>query len=174
VIYENGALFSVTNALGYPDDGAGSNEQCMTLWFEGEGKTGMIKHDDHYRGVSHSYLTGMGSGGTHFNFVNPDFFRLAPWDGEGYMPIGYGYDSVAAIISAAHRIESEVAGQDEAASLATRRQRIEEIDKRGIIATPANSSSNELVVEAARLSITHDGLPVKIVYGDQPHVALRK
>ena len=34
---------------------------------------------------------------------------------------------------------------------------IAEIDRQGIIATPANSYINELVVEAARLSILRDG-----------------
>ena len=39
------------------------------------------------------------------------------------------------------------------------RQVLEEIDRRGILATPANSSINELVVEAARLSIVHGRPP---------------
>ena len=49
---------------------------------------------------------------------------------------------------------------------------ISEIDKKGIIATPANSYINELVVEAARISILKDGENVDIVYGDNPHVRL--
>jgi len=36
------------------------------------------------------------------------------------------------------------------------------VDERGIIATPANSSVNELVVEAARKSILADGVAVRI------------
>ena len=41
VVFENGAILSVTDGLGYPDEGAGSNEQCLTMFCEGEGKTGM-------------------------------------------------------------------------------------------------------------------------------------
>jgi len=50
---------------------------------------------------------------------------------------------------------------------------IEDVDKKGIIATPANSFINELVVEAARLSILNDGDMVTIEYGEDPHVELR-
>jgi hypothetical protein len=54
-----------------------------------------------------------------------------------------------------------------------RRELITEVDRKGIIATPANSFINELVVEAARLSILNDGINVDIVYGDRPHVIIR-
>jgi hypothetical protein len=47
---------------------------------------------------------------------------------------------------------------------------IGEVDGKGIIATPANSYINELVVEAARLSILAEGLAVAMEYGDHPHV----
>ena len=47
------------------------------------------------------------------------------------------------------------------------------IDREGIIATPANSSYNELVIEAGRMSITSRGRPVVITYGDSPHVRFR-
>jgi hypothetical protein len=47
------------------------------------------------------------------------------------------------------------------------------VDDKGIIATPANSSINELVVEAARQSILADGLPVEIRYGGNPGVRPR-
>ena len=173
VRYENGALLSVTDGLGYPDEGAGSNEQCLTMYCEGPGKTGMIKHNDQFRGVAHSYLDGIGCAGSVFNFINPDFFRLVPWEGEGYQPIGYGTDSVAATINMIHRIENAVEGLDDDESLPRRQDMIREVDARRIIATPANSSTNELVVEAARLSILSDGLPARIVYEGTPHVELR-
>jgi hypothetical protein len=54
--------------------------------------------------------------------------------------------------------------------LERRRQFLREVDARGLIATPANSSINELVVEAARKSITQGAAPVRIVYGEHPHV----
>lgn len=173
VIYENGAILSVIDGLGYPDDGAGSNEQCLTMFCEGQGKSGMIAHDDQFRGVEHSYLqSGIGCAGSIFNYINPDFFRLVPWEGAGYRPAGYGFDSVAAILGMAQRIEAEVAGLPGPAALARRRQLLKEVDAKGIIATPANSSTNELVVEAARLSILNNGRMARIVYGKDAHVEL--
>ncbi len=172
VRFENGALLSVVNGLGYPDDGAGSNDQALLMYCEGEGRSGMIKHDDQFRGVTHNYLDGIGCGGSRHNFVNPDFYRLVPWDGEGYQPIGYGYDSVAASINAMYRIESETSTVPSDRQLDERRARLRAIDDRGIIATPANSAINELVVEAARLSILADGHPARIVYDDPPHAEL--
>lgn len=173
VTYENGAILSVTNGLGYPDDGAGSNDQCLVMFCEGKGRTGLIDHDDQYRGVAHCYLSGIGCGGSMFNFVNPDFFKFVPWEGRGYKPAGYGYDSVAAIVGTICRIERETAGVSGQAALRRRRAFIRETDSKRLIATPANSSSNELVVEAARLSILNSGLPARIVYGASPRVELR-
>jgi D-galacturonate reductase len=174
VRYENGAILSVTDGLGYPDDGAGSNEQCLTLFCEGKGKTGMIMHDDQFRGVAHSYLEGIGCAGSFYNYINPDFYRLVPWEGDGYKPVGYGFDSVAATINTIHRMENDVAGLHEQKALTKRREIIKAVDQKGLIATPANSSINELVVEAARMSILHDGDRVRILYGDKPHVELCK
>jgi predicted dehydrogenase len=166
VRFENGAIMSIINGLGYPDDGAGSNDQGMVMYCEGKGKGGLIKHNDQFRGVSHSYLDNIGVAGSRFNFINPDFYRLIPWEGEGYKPVGYGYDSVAANISSMAKIEN----LDNAENLNVRQKEIESIDEKGIIATPANSSINELVVEATRKSITNDGAVVKIAYGDNPHI----
>ena len=172
VIYENGAILSVTDGLGYPDDGAGSNEQCLMMFCEGPGKSGLIAHDDQFRGVEHSYLKGPGGGGSVFKYVSPDFFRLVPWEGPGFKPIGYGYDSVAAILGTIHRIEREAENLPAAESLARRQAILREVDAKALIATPANSNSNELVTEAARLSILHDGRMARIVYGDAAHVEL--
>jgi D-galacturonate reductase len=58
--------------------------------------------------------------------------------------------------------------------LKKRRELIRETDERGIIATPANSYINELVVEAARLSIQGDARPARILYeGKHPRVEIR-
>ncbi len=172
--FENGAILSVIDGLGYPDDAAGSNEQNLQMFFEGPGKTGMIKHNDQFRGVEHSYLEGIGCGGSHFNYVSPDFYKLVPWEGEGYKPVGYGPESVSASIKMAVSFENEVQDFPEGASLKRRQELIKEVDKKGIIATPANSYINELVVEAARISILNDGDAVTIEYGQNPHVKLRK
>lgn len=173
VLFENGAILSVTDGLGYPDDGAGSNEQCLEMFCEGPGKTGLIKHDDQFRGVTHSYLEGIGCAGSIHNFVSPDFFQLLPWHGPGYQPAGYGYDSVANILARIYEIENAVRGKKEPESSAVRQRMIRETDEKGLIATPANSSVNELVMEAARMSILRDGDMVNIVYGEKPRVEPR-
>ena len=51
---------------------------------------------------------------------------------------------------------------------------IEQLDREGIMATPANSSYNELVIEAARKSILADGQEVLIRYEGTPAVAFRE
>ena len=170
VRYENGALLNVTNGLGYPDNGAGANDQGIKMYCEGDGKTGLILHDDHYRGVAYSYVGEIGPAGSHYNYINPDFFKLVPWEGAGFKPVGYGVESVTAIIDTMRRIEDETASLPENEALIRRREIIKEVDERGIIATPSNSYYNELVNEAARMSILKDGMPVEIAYGDSPHV----
>ena len=170
VRFENDALLNVTDGLGYPDDGAGSNDQGLKMYCEGDGKTGLILHNDQYRGMAYSYLDGLGPGGTNFNYINPDFFRMVPWDGPGYKPIGYGPESVSGILAVIQRIEHETAGLTGDAALAKRRELIKEVDERGLIATPANSYINELVTEAARVSILNEGELVKIEYGANPHI----
>ena len=174
VRWENGALLSVANGLGYPDLAAGSNDQGLLMYCEGEGRNGMIRHDDHDRGVSYAYLQGVGPGGSHFNYVSPDFFRLVPWEGEGLRPVGYGYDSIQAIVETVARVEQAGEGLEAAQGLEARRRAIHEVDAKGIIATPANSSINELVVEAGRKSILSEGMPVAINYEEAtPRVAKR-
>jgi len=171
VRYENGALLTVLNGLGYPDMGSGSNDQCLVMYCEGGENGALIKHDDQFRGVTHSYLQNA-PGAAHHKFINPDFFRYVPWEGEGYRPCGYGYDSVEANLATMLRMEELTAGLPENEALAKRQEIIAEVDRRGIIATPRNSSINELVTEAARISILQDGLPVQIEYGAHPHVTV--
>ncbi len=178
VRWENGAILSVTNGLGYPDLAAGSNDQGLVLFCEGDDRSGMIRHDDHNRGVAYAYQGGIGPGGSHYNYVSPDFFRLVPWEGTGLKPVGYGFDSIEAIVESARRVEAAgqaVAGQGEKAALAARRAAIAQVDEAGIIATPANSSVNELVVEAARMSIMADGRAAVIEWDRKPpRVRLRE
>ena len=173
VRYENGALLSVTDGLGYPDDAAGSNDQGLLMYCEGAKASGMIEHRDNDRGVRHCYLEGLGCGGSKYNYVSPDFYRLVPWEGPGFKPVGYGFESVAAHLEAMARLEAESAGRPAEEALERRRQVLAEIDHQGLLATPANSFINELVVEAARLSILHDGVWAEIRYEPAPHVALR-
>lgn len=169
VHWENGALLSVSAGLGYPDDGAGSNDQGMTLYCEGDGRTGLIDHDDQHRGVEYAYAAAAGPGGSRFNFVNPDFFRLAPRqaaepdadaegaDAEGADAIGYGFESMAAGVRTAAALRG--------LPLEERRARLAAIDRQGLLATPRNSAVNEQVVEAARRSLAEGGAPVALEAG---------
>lgn len=168
VIWENGAAMTLLNGLGYPDAGAGTNDQGLTMYCEGPDCGAILHHDDQYRGVSHGYID-MQSGAM-FRYVSPDYMRLVPWEGEGLRPVGYGYDSIEAIVEAARRVNAAAAGLKGDAALQARQTILHEIDQRGILATPANSFINELVTEAARMSIAADGRWVQILYEPQPHV----
>ncbi|MGO9310054.1 MAG: Gfo/Idh/MocA family protein [Spirochaetia bacterium] len=172
VRWENDALLSVANGLGYPDRAAGSNDQGLLMFCEGPGASGMIRHDDAHRGVSYSYLEGIGPRGSHYNYVSPDFFRLVPWSGPGLRPVGYGYDSIEALASAVLRAESAGEGRDPDAAREARVRALREIDEEGIIATPLNSGVDELAVEAGRLSILNGGRPARIEYGASPRAYL--
>jgi predicted dehydrogenase len=171
VVWENGAVMSVTDGLGYPDEGAGTNDQCLVMYCEGDDCGAILKHDDQFRGVSHGYVDR--ASGAAFRYVSPDYFRLVPWEGEGFKPIGYGFESIEALVEAAIRTNRAGAGLSGEEATAARRRTLKEIDDRGILATPANSWINELVTEAARLSITHDGLSAAIQYGPAPAVVLK-
>ncbi|NLF68957.1 MAG: Gfo/Idh/MocA family oxidoreductase [Candidatus Anammoximicrobium sp.] len=171
VVWENGAVLSLLNGLGYPDEGAGTNDQGLCLFCDGDSCGGIIRHDDQFRGVSHGYVDRQA--GAVFRYVSPDYFRLVPWEGEGLQPVGYGYDSIAANVQAALRVNAAGAGRGETEALAGRQQVLDEIDRRGILATPANSYINELVTEAARLSIGQNGRQTSIDYGGTPAVRMR-
>ena len=123
VVWENGAILSVTNGLGYPDEGAGSNDQGLCLFCEGPNSGGVLRHDDQFRGVSHGYVDR--KSGAVFRFVSPDYFRLVPWQGEGLRPVGYGYDSVEALVHAAEQVNAagERLGESEALDAASRSSR---------------------------------------------------
>ncbi|MDD5705523.1 MAG: Gfo/Idh/MocA family oxidoreductase [Kiritimatiellae bacterium] len=173
VRYENGALLTVTAGLGYPDAAGGSNDQGLLLYCEGGQRNGMIQHIDNDRGVRYAFLDADNEDGTRYRYVSPDFFRLVPWEQPGLRPIGYGYESVAANIETMLRIEEATAGMTPSQALTRRRELVREVDDQGILATPANSAINELVVEAARLSILNDGAWADIRYSPKPAVALR-
>jgi len=168
VVWENGAVLSVLNGLGYPDQGAGTNDQGLCLFCEGPNCGGLVRHDDQFRGVSHGYVDA--TSGAMFRFVSPDYFRLVPWEGDGLRPVGYGYDSIEALVDAARRVNAAASGSAAGEALAQRQRVLAEIDARGILATPANSFINELVTEAARLSIANSGRQVRIDYTGAPHV----
>jgi len=168
--FDNGALLSVSNGLGYPNHAAGANAQSLIMYCEGKDSSGLIEHIDDYRGTTYCNIKGNGEENPLFHYVNPDFNRLILWEGPELKPVGYGFDSIAAIINVIDRIEKDVQLIPEDKALLRRQVIIKEVDKKGIIATPANSYINELVNEAARVSILNDGKFVKIVYGKNPHI----
>ena len=168
--FENGAILSVLNGLGYPNNAAGANAQSLIMYCEGKEGSGLIEHIDNVRGTSHCYIKDRDEQDPLFRYVNPDFNRLVSWEGTGLKPVGYGYDSIAATINVVNRMEKEVQFIQEDNALERRQVIIKEIDNKGVIATPANSYVNELVNEAARISILNDGKFVKIIYGNKPHI----
>ena len=105
VVWENGAVLSLLNGLGYPDEGAGTNDQGLCMFCDGDNCGGLLRHDDQFRGVSHGYVDRRS--GAVFRYVSPDYFRLVPWEGDGLQPVGYGYDSIAANVLAALRVNAE-------------------------------------------------------------------
>ena len=171
VTWENGAVMSVTDGLGYPDDAAGMNDQCLVMYCEGDDCGAVLKHDDQYRGVRHGYVDD--KSGAKFRFVSPDYFRILPYEGEGLKPVGYGFESIEAIALSALRINRATRDLADQEALSKRQELLAEIDARGILATPANSYINELVTEAARLSIAREGMPAVIEYEPEPRVRLR-
>ncbi len=147
VIWENGACLNVQNALGYPQNGPGSNAQGMILYCTGNGEGAMIRHSDQYRGLEYSQVDG-------YHEPSPDYFQYVDLGGPGKVPVGYGYRSIDNLIGACRSVDE---GAD-------RLQRLREIEQAGIVATPANSRYNELVVEAGRLSLLNSGREAIIDY----------
>jgi len=158
VVWENGASLSVVDAIGYPDGAAGGNAQGLTMWNQGDTDATLLVHSDQYRGVKCSYnAAGDEPGDTIYAEPNPDYFQLIDQGGEGLVPIGYGHRSAEYIIRAGCKAA-------QIPDLSERQKLIRQYDEDGIMATPTNSSYNELVVEAARLSISNSGREVQIDY----------
>lgn len=157
IIWSNGACLSVQNALGFPDAAPGGNTQELIMYCSGESDGALISHSDQYRGLKYSYTKrSHDPGGTVYAEPSPDYFQFVDLGGKGLTPVGYGYRSVEHIIEACIRVES-LDGD-----LAGRQRLLREMSGEGIIATPANSSYNELVIEAARESILNSGKAVNI------------
>ena len=157
VIWNNGACLNVQNSLGFPDATPGTNTQGLTLYCQGANWGGLLSHSDQYRGLKYSSQD-------RYTEPSPDYFQYVDLGGKGLTPVGYGYRSVEYIIRTCLEIE--------AAAPESRPALLREIDAAGIMATPANSSYNELVIEAGRLSIQDSGREVFIEYGACPRVRL--
>ena len=143
VIWNNGACLNVQNALGFPDAAPGTNTQGLTMFCSGGSSGALIAHSDQYRGLKYSYVN------QQYAEPSPDYFQYVEWSGAGRKPVGYGYRSIEALVEACLRVNAEPAA-------------LAELDERGLIATPANSSYNEGVIEAARLSLDRDGAMIPV------------
>ena len=107
----------------------------------------MIRHSDQYRGLEYCYHD-------RYEEPSPDYFQYVDLGGPGLTPVGYGYRSVDQLVDACLSVDAAT----------NRGVRIAEIEAAGIIATPANSRYNELVVEAGRLSLLQGGHEAVIDY----------
>jgi predicted dehydrogenase len=165
VLWNNGACLNVQNGLGFPDAAPGTNTQGMMLYCSNKDAGALIEHHDQFRGMKYSYVRQPeGAGTTMYAEPSPDYFQYVDLGGPGLVPVGYGFRSIEYIIDACVRVGSESGG------LAARQKLLREIDEAGIMATPANSNYNELVIEAGRESILNGGCEVRIEYGAKPHV----
>ncbi len=175
IVWENGAVLNVTDVMGYPDEGPGGNFQGLRMYFAGKDKSGMLVHDDQYRGIKHCYIEKTDEpGGTYYAEPSPDYFKYVYLGGQGLTPVGYGYRSIEHIIKNACKSIEASEGLGEKEALAARQNLLKQFDDEGVMATPANSSYNELVTEAARLSIQNGGREVEIKYGEKAGVKFRK
>jgi predicted dehydrogenase len=135
VIWNNGAALNLQNALGFPDGAPGSNTQGLTMYCSGKNGGAWLHHSDQYRGLQYAYVDGT------YSEPSPDYFQYVDLGGPGLTPVGYGYRSIAALVKACITDE-----------------------RPDVIATPANSRYNELVIEAGRLSILNGGREAVIDY----------
>jgi hypothetical protein len=113
------------------------------MYFRREDTGARLSHGDQFRGVEYCYAEPAVC-----VEPNPDFFQYVDLGGPGLTPVGYGYRSIEAIVDAAIAVER---GE----------RTLAEIDAAGILATPANSSYNDRVVEAGRESVQNGGRVVR-------------
>lgn len=173
VLWQNGACLNVQNSLSFPDVAPGSNTQELNLYFgdTARDRGAYLAHDDQYRGMSYAYLDAPSKpGSTQYHEPSTEYFQYLDIGGESLLPVGYGFRSAAHLVDACRQVEHLADPSDRAKSLPARTALLREIDAKGILATPANSAFNELVVEAGRQSLALGGRLVDIVYGEQPHV----
>jgi len=153
VLWSNGACLNVQNSLSFPDDAPGTNTQGITMYFSDGERGAWLDHSDQYRGIKYCYTHKPDSpGATVFAEPSTEYFQYVDLGGPGLKPIGYGYRSIEFLVQCAARVESAA---DKAGVL-------REIDEAGVAATPFNSSYNEGVMEAGRLSILNGGRVVEI------------
>ena len=144
VIWDNGACLNVQNAIGFPDAAPGTNTQGLTMYCQGSDAGAWLAHSDQYRGLQHCYIAP-----AVYVEPSPDYLQYVDTGGPGLTPVGYGFRSIEAIVSTVLDVEAG-------------RKTLAEVDTASLIATPANSSYNEQVIEAARESLRQGGPEVRI------------
>jgi len=155
VVWSNGACLNVQNAIGFPDAAPGTNTQGLTMYCSTSERGAWIRHDDQYRGIQYCYTRNPGGpGSTLYAEPSTDYFQYVDVGGPGLVPVGYGYRSVAYIVERALELQG--------LGLAERREKLAAWDQAAVMATPANSSYNEAVIEAARQSLAQGGRPVAV------------
>ncbi|OHB41692.1 MAG: hypothetical protein A2Y13_09900 [Planctomycetes bacterium GWC2_45_44] len=123
----------------------------------------MLVHNDQYRGIEHCYVEKVD--GKYYSEPSPDYFKYVNLGGEGLTPVGYGHRSIEFIV----KNICKCLGLD----LKQRQVLLKQFNNDGVMATPANSSYNELVTEAGRLSILNGGKEVEITYGKNAGVKFK-
>ena len=151
------------NALGFPDAGAGHQHAGPHDVLRGRGRRRADLRTPTSTAASSTATreAPAAPGATIYAEPSPDYFQYVDLGGPGLVPVGYGYRSVEYIVGELHP------GGDRkpATTLAGAGRRcFKEFDAAGIMATPANSGYNELVMEAGRESILNGGATVEIKY----------
>ena len=146
MLWQNGACLNVINVMGYPDQGPGSNFQGLRMYCAGKGRSGMLVHNDQYRGIEYCYVEKMAPpDDKYYCEPSPDYLKFVDLGGGGLTPVGYGFRSIEYIVRNICRAIDASDGLSEADALAKRRELIKQYDEEGIMATPKNSGYNELV-----------------------------
>jgi D-galacturonate reductase len=81
--WSNSACLNPQNALGFPNDGPGTNTQGLTMYCAG-GAGPCLEHNDQYRGLRYCYTRQPGGyGATIFSEPSPDYFQYIDLGARG-------------------------------------------------------------------------------------------
>jgi D-galacturonate reductase len=156
--YDN-CVMQIVNGLQHAGDHRGRNHQGLEIWGYNprDSRGTYFRHDDNLRGMDYVFCRDRNPGRP--TDAGSDYVGFVPrGDGApGKEMVGYGWRAIDALVRAAIRVQ-------DAGDLATRRQRLAEIDAADLIPTPANTCYLALVYEAMRKSIREEGAPVVIDY----------
>jgi predicted dehydrogenase len=154
--YDN-CVMQIINGLQHAGDHRGRNHQGLEIWGYNprDSRGTYFCHHDNLRGMDYVFCRDRHPGRP--TDAGSDYVGFVPRaDGlPGKEMVGYGWRAIDALVRAAIRIQ-------EAGDLATRRQRLAEIDAADLIPTPASTCYLALVYEAMRKSIRAEGAPVII------------